>query len=204
MVFAFLFGLSMDYEVFILSRIREEYDGGALDRRGRHRGHRPHRPAGHERGADPVPRLRRARLRAGHRPQDAGHRARLRHPARRDHRALGARAVAGLAVRPVELVPARRRRARAAGRSRRTPHAVTGAASSPEPGRVAGEALSDRPVGRYGRVDAADRASTCPASTSPRSRGWLDAERPGLRQGELDGEVIAGGKSNLTYRITDG
>ena len=25
-VFAFLFGLSMDYEVFILSRIREEYD----------------------------------------------------------------------------------------------------------------------------------------------------------------------------------
>ncbi|MBO4257209.1 MMPL family transporter [Streptomyces griseorubiginosus] len=28
MVFAFLFGLSMDYEVFILSRIREEYDTG--------------------------------------------------------------------------------------------------------------------------------------------------------------------------------
>jgi RND superfamily putative drug exporter len=28
MVFAFLFGLSMDYEVFILSRIREEYDDG--------------------------------------------------------------------------------------------------------------------------------------------------------------------------------
>jgi RND superfamily putative drug exporter len=26
MIFAFLFGLSMDYEVFILSRIREEYD----------------------------------------------------------------------------------------------------------------------------------------------------------------------------------
>jgi RND superfamily putative drug exporter len=28
MIFAFLFGLSMDYEVFILSRIREEYDAG--------------------------------------------------------------------------------------------------------------------------------------------------------------------------------
>jgi len=28
MVFAFLFGLSMDYEVFILSRVREEYDDG--------------------------------------------------------------------------------------------------------------------------------------------------------------------------------
>jgi aminoglycoside phosphotransferase (APT) family kinase protein len=33
---------------------------------------------------------------------------------------------------------------------------------------------------------------------------WLDSQRPGLRQGELTGEVIAGGKSNLTYRITDG
>ena len=31
---------------------------------------------------------------------------------------------------------------------------------------------------------------------------WMDAE--GLRAGELSGEVIAGGKSNLTYRITDG
>ena len=28
MVFAFLYGLSMDYEVFILSRVREEYDAG--------------------------------------------------------------------------------------------------------------------------------------------------------------------------------
>lgn len=33
---------------------------------------------------------------------------------------------------------------------------------------------------------------------------WLDDARPGLRQGELTGEVIAGGKSNLTYRIADG
>ncbi|TAM84993.1 MAG: phosphotransferase family protein [Jatrophihabitans sp.] len=33
---------------------------------------------------------------------------------------------------------------------------------------------------------------------------WLDRELPGARRGELSGEVIAGGKSNLTYRITDG
>jgi aminoglycoside phosphotransferase (APT) family kinase protein len=33
---------------------------------------------------------------------------------------------------------------------------------------------------------------------------WLDTHHPGLRAGELSGEVIAGGKSNLTYRITDG
>src|SRR6185437_10575656 len=32
MIFAFLFGLSMDYEVFILSRMREEYDAtGSTD-----------------------------------------------------------------------------------------------------------------------------------------------------------------------------
>ncbi len=33
---------------------------------------------------------------------------------------------------------------------------------------------------------------------------WLDDERPGLRQGPIDGDLVAGGKSNLTYRITDG
>ncbi|MDT4937924.1 MAG: hypothetical protein QOG80_1595 [Pseudonocardiales bacterium] len=33
---------------------------------------------------------------------------------------------------------------------------------------------------------------------------WLDREHPGLRQGALEGSVIAGGKSNLTYRVTDG
>lgn len=33
---------------------------------------------------------------------------------------------------------------------------------------------------------------------------WLDAERPGLRQGTLRASVIAGGRSNLTYRLTDG
>jgi aminoglycoside phosphotransferase (APT) family kinase protein len=33
---------------------------------------------------------------------------------------------------------------------------------------------------------------------------WLDSEHPGLRAGPVDGELITGGKSNLTYRITDG
>ncbi|MGI8761587.1 MAG: phosphotransferase family protein [Jatrophihabitantaceae bacterium] len=35
-------------------------------------------------------------------------------------------------------------------------------------------------------------------------RSWLDEQEPGLRQGELSAEVIAGGKSNLTYRVDDG
>lgn len=33
---------------------------------------------------------------------------------------------------------------------------------------------------------------------------WLDSHCPGLRGGELAGVVLAGGKSNLTYRISDG
>src|SRR3954451_23243284 len=43
-----------------------------------------------------------------------------------------------------------------------------------------------------------------PGVDLPALTAWLDSERPGLRQGELSGAVIAGGKSNLTYRITDG
>ena len=42
-VFAFLFGLSMDYEVFLLSRIREEHDSGPQHRRGHPLRRRPHR-----------------------------------------------------------------------------------------------------------------------------------------------------------------
>lgn len=37
-----------------------------------------------------------------------------------------------------------------------------------------------------------------------RLTAWLDAECPGLRQGPLRATVIAGGRSNLTYRLTDG
>ncbi|MGI5121471.1 phosphotransferase family protein [Marinactinospora thermotolerans] len=37
-----------------------------------------------------------------------------------------------------------------------------------------------------------------------RLREHLDAQRPGLVDGELSGNVIAGGRSNLTYAITDG
>ena len=33
---------------------------------------------------------------------------------------------------------------------------------------------------------------------------WLDDTRPGLRAGDLSAEVLAGGKSNLTYRVSDG
>ena len=122
-VFAFLFGLSMDYEVFILARMREEFDrtgSTSLAVVGRAR---PHRPPRHERGADPLPHLRRDGLRPRHGREDARHRLRRRDPARRDDRPRPARAGPGRAARPLELVvpgpvrppaPCRRTAARAA------------------------------------------------------------------------------------------
>jgi hypothetical protein len=56
-IFAFLFGLSMDYEVFILSRMREEYDRTGEHIGGCHHRHRSDRPARHLRGADPLLRV---------------------------------------------------------------------------------------------------------------------------------------------------
>ena len=35
-------------------------------------------------------------------------------------------------------------------------------------------------------------------------RRWYDGQRPGEIQGDLSAELIAGGKSNLTYTLTDG
>ncbi|MDG4859808.1 phosphotransferase family protein [Streptomyces sp. T-3] len=37
-----------------------------------------------------------------------------------------------------------------------------------------------------------------------RLRGHLDAERPGLVRGRLEARLIQGGRSNLTYAVTDG
>jgi aminoglycoside phosphotransferase (APT) family kinase protein len=45
--------------------------------------------------------------------------------------------------------------------------------------------------------------SDLPGLDLPRLTAWLDEQRPGLRQGELRAELLAGGKSNLTYRLTD-
>ncbi|MFD3454089.1 phosphotransferase family protein [Streptomyces sp. NPDC058691] len=37
-----------------------------------------------------------------------------------------------------------------------------------------------------------------------RLRRYLDVQRPGLLRGALDGELIEGGRSNLTYAVSDG
>jgi aminoglycoside phosphotransferase (APT) family kinase protein len=46
--------------------------------------------------------------------------------------------------------------------------------------------------------------SNSPGLDLARVSEWLDRARPGLLVGELRAEVIAGGRSNLTYRMTDG
>ena len=58
MLFAIVFGLSMDYEVFLLSRIKEEWDrtGDSRDLGGRRPGR--HRPGHHRRRGDHGVRLR--------------------------------------------------------------------------------------------------------------------------------------------------
>ena len=33
--------------------------------------------------------------------------------------------------------------------------------------------------------------------------GWLDTRHPGLRRGALRGELIEGGRSNLTFLVSD-
>ena len=76
MVFAFLFGLSMDYEVFILTRIRETYDASGDARRCGHRGPGPDRAPGHQRRRDLDAELPVHVDRAADRPEDPGHRAR--------------------------------------------------------------------------------------------------------------------------------
>jgi aminoglycoside phosphotransferase (APT) family kinase protein len=53
-------------------------------------------------------------------------------------------------------------------------------------------------------TDSGGSAEELPGVDLGRLADWLDATHLGLRRGDLEGEVIAGGKSNLTYRIGDG
>ena len=68
LILAITFGLSMDYEVFLLTRIRERYDAPRVERAGGGRGHRVLGPDHHVGGGDHGRRLRvvRAHRRADH------------------------------------------------------------------------------------------------------------------------------------------
>ena len=106
MVFAFLFGLSMDYEVFILTRIREAYDAQRRRPARGGGGPGPDRAPGHQRGGDLDAELPVHVHRPADRPEDPGHRPGRRHPDRRGGSPLPARPGAGRAVRQGQLVAA--------------------------------------------------------------------------------------------------
>jgi RND superfamily putative drug exporter len=90
-MFVILFGLSMDYHVFILSRVREAYDRGRRGLLGRPRHGR---------------RVRSVRADADPRHEGDGHRPRGRRPDRRHDRPRSAAACDDEAARRLELVPA--------------------------------------------------------------------------------------------------
>ena len=114
MIFAFLFGLSMDYEVFILSRMREEYDRTGST---------------HQAVVTGIGRtgrlvtsaalilfltVRRDGVEPRHGPEDVRHRARGGHPARRDDHQGADRARGDRTDGPLELVAPQLAGARAA------------------------------------------------------------------------------------------
>ena len=159
MVFAFLYGLSMDYEVFILSRMREEYDrDGSTDRAV---------VAGLARTGRLVTAgslilfLAFIALASGpeHGHQGVRHRPGDRHPAGRDDRAQHAAARVRLGARPLELVDAGLGRAHPARASRAYP-----------PPEKRGE-VPARPRSRSRRPNSTERARRAASPGSARGGG---------------------------------
>ena len=134
-VLVVLFGLSMDYHVFVVSRIREAHDRGVRTREAIREGIRAHGGCGHRRGGDHGRGLRGLRhaVHAGHAAD--GHRPRGRGAAGRDARTDGAAARGDGAARRAQLVSAAL--AAVAARSGRTASPQAGRCLAPprvEPG----------------------------------------------------------------------
>ena len=107
MLFAIVFGLSMDYEVFLLSRIKEEYDRDHDNADAVAHGLAKTGAAHHRRGRDHDLRVRQLRALRPPRAEADRLRARVRGVHRRDRRAARARARDdGAARRPQLVVPA--------------------------------------------------------------------------------------------------
>ena len=152
-LFSVLFGLSMDYQVFLLSRIKERYDAtgsttDAVDPR-----RLLDRAADHRRGADHRRRLQ--RLRAGrprHVPAD-GLRHRRRAADRRDDHPLGA--PAGAMVSLGDWNWYLRTGSSGYRTSRSRPRSARSMSAPPEPGELSGHAHHhDRSCSRVDSVAA--------------------------------------------------
>ena len=110
-IFGVTFGLSIDYAVFLLARMRESHDAGGEQRAGDRLRAREDRRGDHRRRRDHGRRLRLLRRRADRHRQPAGHRPHRRGPARRDRGPHRAAAGADAAARRARLVAAARPRA---------------------------------------------------------------------------------------------
>ena len=108
-VFAMVFGLSMDYEVFLVSRMREEWDKTKDNEYAVSMGLAKTGRIVTAAGPHHVRRVHGLRRRLGRRAPAVRLRARDRDPHRRDDRARAPRAERDGAVRPLELVASRRR-----------------------------------------------------------------------------------------------
>ena len=106
-MFAILFGLSMDYEVFLLSRIREQFLRTRRQPAQRGRGPVEHRTGDHQLGAHHDQRLRRLHAEPRPHPQDVRPRADDGDHHRRHPRPHGARAGHHEPARLGQLVAAR-------------------------------------------------------------------------------------------------
>ena len=151
LMLAVLFGLSMDYEVFLVSRIREEWAATARQPPGR--AHRPghHRPRHHRRRHHHDPGVQRVHpLRPASRRRDRPRHGR-RGPARRLPPAHPPRPRPDAPVRARELVAARLARPRTPAPVHRTSHPASRADGSAT-GALQGSTpmTSDRPGGQPG------------------------------------------------------
>ena len=106
MLFAMLFGLSMDYEVFLVSRMREEWDNGATNEEAVVLGLTKTGRLVTAAGSDHVRRVHGPDRRLDRRTAAVRVRPRGGDPDRRHHRARAARAERDEALREVELVAA--------------------------------------------------------------------------------------------------
>ena len=106
MIFAFLFGLSMDYEVFMLTRMREAYDETGSTEKAIELGLARTGQARHERRADPDVRVPRALVEPGLRDQGVRDRPGRGDHLRRDGDPGAARPGADAPARPGQLVDA--------------------------------------------------------------------------------------------------
>ena len=160
-LFVILFGLSMDYHVFILSRVREAFDRGMRTEDAVAYGIKATAEHGHERRGRHGRRVRDLRDAELARLQADGSRPRGGDPDRRDDRPGGPAARDDEAPRQVELVPAQ--------------VAGLAAAHQPRAGDRGGEglALSARPLSHEPEPRGDPRGSSrCGASRRRHSRRW--------------------------------